>query len=130
MNNRQSYQGVSAELHKSPSIDGGIHWHTQENSHDRRRLCRRYARKSSAATRCARAGGAARRTDISDAAKRDPRALWPSTYQRARTDYETMVPFQALLMVGHTVHAVCPDKTEGQKIRSAYRRRRRGVAAP
>ncbi len=25
-------------------------------------------------------------------------------------DYETMVPFQALLMVGHTVHAVCPDK--------------------
>ena len=25
-------------------------------------------------------------------------------------DYETMVPFQALLAVGHTVHAVCPDK--------------------
>ncbi|OYW90292.1 MAG: protease, partial [Pseudomonadales bacterium 32-61-5] len=25
-------------------------------------------------------------------------------------DYETMVPFQALQMVGHTVHAVCPDK--------------------
>jgi putative intracellular protease/amidase len=25
-------------------------------------------------------------------------------------DYETMVPFQALQMVGHTIHAVCPDK--------------------
>ena len=24
-------------------------------------------------------------------------------------DYEVMVPFQALLMVGHTVHAVCPQ---------------------
>ena len=23
-------------------------------------------------------------------------------------DYETMVPFQTLLTVGHTVHAVCP----------------------
>lgn len=23
-------------------------------------------------------------------------------------DYETMVPFRALLAVGHTVHAVCP----------------------
>ena len=23
-------------------------------------------------------------------------------------DYEVMVPFQVLLMVGHTVHAVCP----------------------
>ncbi|WP_447746221.1 DJ-1/PfpI family protein [Pseudomonas nicosulfuronedens] len=34
-------------------------------------------------------------------------------------DYETMVPFQALLMVGHTVHAVCPDKTAGQSIRTA-----------
>ena len=22
-------------------------------------------------------------------------------------DYEVMVPFQALLMVGHTVHAIC-----------------------
>ena len=28
-------------------------------------------------------------------------------------DYEVMVPFQALLMVGHTVHAVCPDKKAG-----------------
>ena len=26
-------------------------------------------------------------------------------------DYEIMVPFQALQMVGHTVHAVCPGKT-------------------
>ena len=25
-------------------------------------------------------------------------------------DYEIMVPFQALLAVGHQVHAVCPDK--------------------
>ena len=24
-------------------------------------------------------------------------------------DYEIMVPFQALLAVGHAVHAVCPD---------------------
>ncbi|GAN32085.1 MAG: hypothetical protein UZ01_02720 [Candidatus Brocadia sinica] len=30
-------------------------------------------------------------------------------------DYEIMVPFQALLMVGHTVHAVCPMKREGEK---------------
>ena len=28
-------------------------------------------------------------------------------------DYETMVPFQTLLAVGHTVHAVCPDKKAG-----------------
>jgi len=34
-------------------------------------------------------------------------------------DYETMVPFQALLMVGHTVHAVCPGKKAGQQIRTA-----------
>ncbi|NQD94942.1 DJ-1/PfpI family protein [Pseudomonas sp. CrR25] len=34
-------------------------------------------------------------------------------------DYETMVPFQALQMVGHTVHAVCPDKTAGQTVRTA-----------
>jgi putative intracellular protease/amidase len=30
-------------------------------------------------------------------------------------DYEVMVPFQTLLMVGHTVHAVCPDKKAGQQ---------------
>ena len=34
-------------------------------------------------------------------------------------DYENMVPFQALLMVGHTVHAVCPGKKAGEKIRTA-----------
>jgi protease I len=34
-------------------------------------------------------------------------------------DYETMVPFQALQMVGHTVHAVCPDKKSGDKVRTA-----------
>jgi protease I len=34
-------------------------------------------------------------------------------------DYEVMVPFQALLMVGHTIHAVCPGKTVGQKVRTA-----------
>jgi protease I len=34
-------------------------------------------------------------------------------------DYETMVPFQALQMVGHTVHAVCPGKKAGEKIRTA-----------
>lgn len=31
-------------------------------------------------------------------------------------DYEVMVPFQALEMVGHTVHAVCPDKKAGDKV--------------
>jgi protease I len=34
-------------------------------------------------------------------------------------DYETMVPFQALQMVGHTVHAVCPGKKAGQQVRTA-----------
>src|SRR5881409_1943221 len=34
-------------------------------------------------------------------------------------DYEAMVPFQALLMVGHTVHAACPDKKAGDKVRTA-----------
>ncbi len=34
-------------------------------------------------------------------------------------DYEIMVPFQALQMVGHTVHTVCPGKKEGEKIRTA-----------
>ena len=31
-------------------------------------------------------------------------------------DYETMVPFQTLLAVGHTVHAVCPDKKAGDTV--------------
>ena len=34
-------------------------------------------------------------------------------------DYEIMVPFQALQMVGHTVHAVCPDKKAGDTVRTA-----------
>src|SRR5207248_1466690 len=34
-------------------------------------------------------------------------------------DYEIMVPYQALLMVGHTVHAVCPNKKAGQTVRTA-----------
>jgi deglycase len=31
-------------------------------------------------------------------------------------DYEVMVPFQALMMVGHTVHAVCPGKKYGEMV--------------
>ena len=34
-------------------------------------------------------------------------------------DYEVMVPFQMLLMVGHRVDAVCPDKRAGQTVRTA-----------
>ncbi|GLH67295.1 DJ-1/PfpI family protein [Geothrix edaphica] len=34
-------------------------------------------------------------------------------------DYEIMVPFQALLAVGHTVHAVCPGKKAGESIATA-----------
>jgi protease I len=34
-------------------------------------------------------------------------------------DYEIMVPFQALGAVGHTVHAVCPDKKAGESIATA-----------
>ncbi len=34
-------------------------------------------------------------------------------------DYEVMVPFQALRAVGHSVDAVCPDKSAGQTIRTA-----------
>jgi protease I len=34
-------------------------------------------------------------------------------------DYEVMVAFQALLMVGHTVHAVCPNKKSGEFVRTA-----------
>ena len=34
-------------------------------------------------------------------------------------DYEVMVPFQALQMVGHTVHAICPDKKKGDFVRTA-----------
>ena len=34
-------------------------------------------------------------------------------------DYEVMVPFQALQMVGHTVYAVCPGKKSGDHVRTA-----------
>ncbi|MDF0716106.1 DJ-1/PfpI family protein [Muricauda sp. 334s03] len=34
-------------------------------------------------------------------------------------DYETMIPFQMLLMVGYEVHAVCPDKKKGDTIKTA-----------
>src|ERR1700687_6015124 len=34
-------------------------------------------------------------------------------------DYEVMVPFQALQMVGHRVHAVCPGKKTGESVRTA-----------
>ena len=34
-------------------------------------------------------------------------------------DYETMVPFQALLAVGHTVHAIAPDKKAGEYVLTA-----------
>jgi putative intracellular protease/amidase len=35
-------------------------------------------------------------------------------------DYEVMVPFQALQMVGHTVHAVCPHKKAGETVRQPF----------
>jgi protease I len=34
-------------------------------------------------------------------------------------DYEIMVPFQALQMVGHAVDTVCPGKKKGEQIRTA-----------
>ena len=34
-------------------------------------------------------------------------------------DYEIMVPFQALQMVGHEVHAVCPEKEAGDSCPTA-----------
>jgi protease I len=34
-------------------------------------------------------------------------------------DYEAMVPLQALRMVGHTVHAVCPGRQAGELVRTA-----------
>ena len=34
-------------------------------------------------------------------------------------DYEVMVPFQMLLMLGYEVHAVCPDKKAGDTVRTA-----------
>ncbi|REK30122.1 MAG: DJ-1/PfpI family protein [Planctomycetota bacterium] len=34
-------------------------------------------------------------------------------------DYEIMVPFQTLQTVGYTVHAVCPEKSAGDTVRTA-----------
>ena len=34
-------------------------------------------------------------------------------------DYEVMVPFQMLRMVGHDVHTVCPNKTAGDTVATA-----------
>jgi protease I len=34
-------------------------------------------------------------------------------------DYEIMVPFQALTMVGHDVDAVCPEKEAGETVKTA-----------
>lgn len=34
-------------------------------------------------------------------------------------DYEIMVPFQALLMLGYTVHAACPGKKAGEQVRTS-----------
>jgi protease I len=34
-------------------------------------------------------------------------------------DYEVMVPYQVLLMVGHEVHAVCPGKKAGDTVATA-----------
>ncbi len=34
-------------------------------------------------------------------------------------DYETMVPFQMLQMLGYEVHAVCPGKKAGQRVKTA-----------
>ena len=34
-------------------------------------------------------------------------------------DYEVMVPFQSLTAIGHIVHAVCPGKKAGEKIKTA-----------
>jgi protease I len=34
-------------------------------------------------------------------------------------DYEVMVPFQALQIAGHEVHAACPEKRAGEKVRTA-----------
>lgn len=34
-------------------------------------------------------------------------------------DYEVMVPFQMLTMVGHEVHSVCPGKSSGESVATA-----------
>ena len=42
-------------------------------------------------------------------------------------DYEVMVPFQALQMVGHKVHAVCPGKKGGEQVRERPSMTSRGI---
>src|SRR6266436_3829590 len=34
-------------------------------------------------------------------------------------DYEAMVPYQMLLMVGHQIEVACPDKSAGQTVATA-----------
>ena len=34
-------------------------------------------------------------------------------------DLEVYVPFQTLIMLGHEVHAVCPGKKTGEKVKLA-----------
>eukprot|EP01114_Cavostelium_apophysatum_P012663 TRINITY_DN288_c0_g2_i2.p1 TRINITY_DN288_c0_g2~~TRINITY_DN288_c0_g2_i2.p1 ORF type:complete len:196 (+),score=37.89 TRINITY_DN288_c0_g2_i2:82-669(+) len=34
-------------------------------------------------------------------------------------DYEVMVPFQMLLLIGHEIHAVCPEKKKDDTIKTA-----------
>jgi len=34
-------------------------------------------------------------------------------------DYEAMVPFQMLTMVGHQVETVCPGKKKGESVKTA-----------
>ena len=34
-------------------------------------------------------------------------------------DYEVMVPFQMLVMIGHDVHTVCPNKKSGEQVATA-----------
>src|SRR5688572_27277694 len=92
---------------------------------------RRGSIASSAARLNGRAHGSARRGDV-PVISLEHNARLP-VFRKERTmakkilmivgdygeDYETMVPFQALLMVGHTVHAVCPDKKSGDYVMTA-----------
>jgi protease I len=61
-------------------------------------------------------------------AQADKSAIWESFMAGKRIlllagdfveDYEIMVPFQALIMVGHRVDAVCPGKVAGDKVATA-----------
>jgi len=35
-------------------------------------------------------------------------------------DYEAMVPYQMLLMIGHHVDTVCPNKKPGQSVKQQF----------